>query len=383
MVEQRNTDKLAGIIIKVASAAVIIALCWYFKSTILYIILAAVVSLLSKPIAHGLSKLSIKGHRIPPGVIAIVSLLIVMAVLSTIVTQVFPVVGGIIHTVSLNMSDLSFNSDVIAGWFNKVNHWLIVNIPWLGYDFKMESTFGEWLGKNLNATNVTSVVGSVASALGSIGVGFVSIFFIGFFFVRDETLFSRIVGSMVPDRIEEEVKVAIKEIEYLLTRYFVGLLTEILGVAFICFFGLLLIPKIGLSASIGIAFIAGLLNIIPYIGPWIGAGIGTILGVFLKMTAEGPVPDVWVVISLILSVFLFAQIVDNFVFQPLIYSKSIKSSPLEIFIVILIAGHIGGILGMLVAIPTYTIIRVIASRFLRDFKPVRRLIESTEEQSTN
>ena len=127
----------------------------------------------------------------------------------------------------------------------------------------------------------------------------------------------------------------------------------------------------------------GLLNVIPYVGPWIGGAIGTILGVVLKYSsaaAVGVYPDFMMVIITLLAVFICTQLVDNFLFQPLIYSTSIKSSPLEIFIVLLMAGHLGGIVGMLVAIPAYTVIRVIASRFFSDFKPIRRLIAATDDK---
>ena len=119
-------------------------------------------------------------------------------------------------------------------------------------------------------------------------------------------------------------------------------------------------------------------------GPWIGTAIGTILGLVLKYSsaaALGVYPNFWVALATLLAVFLFTQLVDNFLFQPLIYSKSIKSSPLEIFIVLLMAGHVGGILGMLVAIPAYTVIRVIAARFFTGFKPIGRLLEATSEEN--
>ena len=67
-------------------------------------------------------------------------------------------------------------------------------------------------------------------------------------------------------------------------------------------------------------------------------------------------------------------------FQPLIYSTSIKAHPLEIFIVFLMAGHIGGVVGMLVAIPAYTVIRVIAMRFFYRFKIIQRLIPDLSEE---
>ena len=181
--------------------------------------------------------------------------------------------------------------------------------------------------------------------------------------------------------MEGEAISAISDIEHLLTRYFGGLLLEVLGVATLNFLGLWLIAKLGVYPALGIAFITGLLNVIPYVGPWIGAGIGIILGLVLKFSNAavlGIMPNFWIAVMTLLAIFLCTQLVDNFFFQPFIYSTSIKSSPLEIFIVLLMAGHVGGIVGMLVAIPAYTVIRVIAARFLRNFKPIRRLLEATE-----
>ncbi|MDE5732291.1 MAG: AI-2E family transporter, partial [Bacteroidales bacterium] len=163
----------------------------------------------------------------------------------------------------------------------------------------------------------------------------------------------------------------------LLSRYFSGILIEILGVALINFMGLLLIARLGFNASIGIAFLTGIFNIIPYVGPLLGGVIGTTLALVLKYSSTVPIGiDVsFLTFTIILiAIFCFTQLVDNFLYQPVIYSASIKSKPLEIFIVLLIVGHIGGPLGMIVAIPCYTVVRVIAYRFFRQIKPIRRLI---------
>ncbi|MBO6249428.1 MAG: AI-2E family transporter, partial [Bacteroidales bacterium] len=239
-----------------------------------------------------------------------------------------------------------------------------------------------WIKNAFDLSSITSVVGSVASALGSFAIGLFCVVFIGFFFIKDDKLFRRIVGSLVPDRVESEVINAIGDIEHLLTRYFGGLLLEVLGVATLDFLGLWLIARIGFYPAVGIAFMAGLLNVIPYVGPWIGTAIGVILGLVLKYSsaaALGVFPNFWIALITLLAVFIFTQMVDNFLFQPVIYSKSIKSSPLEIFIVLLMAGHVGGIVGMLVAIPAYTVIRVIAIRFFTGLKLIRRLVGAPDD----
>ena len=154
---------------------------------------------------------------------------------------------------------------------------------------------------------------------------------------------------------------------------------EVFGVALINFLGLLLIARLGFNAAIGIAFLTGILNVIPYVGPLLGGIMGTTLGLVLKYSSAVPIGlDVnFLTFTIILiAIFCFTQLIDNILYQPLIYSTSIKAKPLEIFIVLLIAGHLGGPLAMIVAIPSYTVVRVIAFRFFRHFKAIRRLIPS-------
>ena len=369
-----------------AAAVVIIALCWYFRSVLIYIILAAVVSLLGRPIMKLLRRIKVKGKSAPDWLLAILSLVLILGIFLGIVTQVIPVVSSIIQSVTSNLQTASFSTSEISRWMDKVNIWLIDRFPTIGRDFKIQDALVGWLKDTFDVSSVTSVVGSVASALGSFGVGLFSVVFIGFFFIKDDKLFRRIVGSLVPDKVEGEAIDAIGDIEHLLSRYFGGLLIEVLGVAALNFLGLWLIAKIGFYPAIGIAFMAGLLNVIPYVGPWIGAAIGVILGLVLKFSsaaALGVFPNFWVILITLVAIFAVTQMVDNFFFQPFIYSTSIKATPLEIFIVLLIAGHIGGIVGMLIAIPTYTVVRVIASRFFYDFKLVRRLIPDVENEDTS
>ena len=173
----------------------------------------------------------------------------------------------------------------------------------------------------------------------------------------------------------EALDKAVADIEHLLSRYFGGLVIEMLGVALLDFLGLWLIARIGFNYAIGIAFIAGILNVIPYVGPLIGEVLGVLLCVILKYGA-GVGLDVglgWFAL-IVLAIMFGTQLVDNFFYQPVIYSNSIQATPLEIFIVLLMAGHMGGALGMLVAIPAYTVVRVIAGRFFYDRKAVRRLM---------
>ena len=370
MEQERSIDRLARYIIIAATLAVLACLCWYFKSVLVYIIVAFVVSLIGQPVMRLLRKIRIRGKSAPDGLLAILTIFVILGTLILVVTQVIPVVTGIVRDAAV------LNSVTAEGNpLDRVNDWIVGLFPALGPDFNIITILMDKLREVTNVSNVTSVISSVTSFVTSLVVGLFSVVFISFFFVRDETLFRKIVSALVPDRMEGNLAKSLGDIEGLLSRYFVGLLIEMTGVALLDFLGLWIIARLGFSNALGIAFIAGILNVIPYVGPLIGEAVGVVLAVVLKYgTGVGLDVNIWIFALIVLAIMLTTQLVDNFVYQPLIYSTSIKASPLEIFIVILLAGHIGGVVGMLVAIPAYTVVRVIASRFFPDLKLVKRLI---------
>ncbi len=371
MEKQSNINKLAGYLINLGIAAAILLFCWYFRSTLIYVVLSFVVSLVCRPLVRGMRRISIKGKSAPDWLLAVVSIFIVLGGLILVVTQIIPVVVNIIRDASL-FSDMHLPE---GNLIENINGWIVSLIPGLTPDFDAVGPILNYL-KGLTADfSITSVLGSVVSVVADVGVGLFAVVFISFFFVKDEGLFARIVTALTPDRIEASVADAIADIEHLLSRYFVGLIIEMAAVALVDFLGLWAVARIGFGYALGIGFIAGLLNIIPYVGPLIGEVLGVLLCVVLKYGAGvGLDVNIWMFALIVLAVMLTAQLIDNFVLQPLIYSSSIQSTPLEIFIVMLMAGHMGGAVGMLAAIPAYTVVRVIAGRFFYDKKIVRRLM---------
>ncbi|MBP5210499.1 MAG: AI-2E family transporter [Bacteroidales bacterium] len=379
MENQRATDRLAGYVIKLGVIAIVAGLCWYFRSVLVYIILAFVVSLIGQPIMRLFKKIQIKGKSAPNWLLAIFTLLLIFAAILLVVTQIIPVVAGIIRDASI-----STNYIPDGNILEDIQTWIAANLPWLSSKLNVSDILFGHMKDLVNGDNVSSVIGSLASTVAGIAVGVFSVVFISFFFIKDEKLFTKIISALTPDRIEQSVCAAIEDIEKLLSRYFVGLIIEMIGVALVDFLGLLIIARIGFVYAIGIAFIAGLLNIIPYLGPLIGEILGVVLCVILKYgLGIGLNVNIWLFALIVLAIMLTAQFIDNFLYQPLIYSTSIHARPLEIFIVILIAAHIGGIAGMLAGIPAYTVVRVIASRFFYDKKAVRRLMPNVGKDWEN
>ena len=380
MEKKSNTELLAGWIMNVAVMGLILGLCWYFRSVLVYILAAFVVSLLGHPLMELMRKVKIRGKQLPDALLAVITIIIILTLLSFTVTQIIPVVLHIVRETSImNAQNVPYNS-----LLSQVNEAVIGFFPGLGPDFNIVTALLEQIRNVVSVTNVTSFLGSVASVTVGIVVGVFSIVFISFFFIKDDKLFGKIISALVPDSMEESVEKTLGEIVHLLSRYFLGLVIEVAGVIVVDFIGLWLIARIGPQYALGIAFIAGVLNVIPYVGPLIGEAIGVVLCVVLKYGAGmGLGVPIWAFAIIVFGVMLSAQLIDNFVYQPLIYSTSIKSTPLEIFIVLLIAGKMGGTLGLLVGIPVYTVIRVIAARFFYNHKAVRRLMPDIEKENTD
>lgn len=377
MEKERNIDKLAGYLIKLGGLAIIAFLCWYFKNILIYIAVAFVVSLVGRPVMKLLRRIHFGKFHFPDWFSAIVTILLIIGFLVLIITQLVPMVSNIIRDASVMNAKTYLESNPVE----RINEWLIGLFPSLGADFDLVAVVMEKLRELVSFSNVSGLVGSVASVVSSAFVGLFAVVFIAFFFLKDSNLFERIIYALVPDRIEQTMHTTLNDIKQLLSRYFVGLTLEMLGVALIDFLGLWIIARLDFSYAIGIAFIAGILNVIPYVGPLMGEAIGVILGIVLKIgVGAGLDVNLWMFALIILAIMLTAQLIDNFIYQPVIYSTSIKAHPLEIFIVLLMAGHIGGTVGMLVAIPVYTVLRVIALRFFHRFKPIQRLDPDLSEE---
>jgi predicted PurR-regulated permease PerM len=210
---------------------------------------------------------------------------------------------------------------------------------------------------------------SILGTISSFGMGLASVLFITFFFLKDRVLF--IVGAkkLIPDSHEEQILNSLEKINHLLSRYFIGLLLQ-LFIVFLLYLIVLLI--FGIPNAIIIAFLCAVLNIIPYIGPLIASVLAAILSMISHLGSDFQTEILPTTIYVLIG-FWIVQLIDNNLSQPIIFSKSVSSHPLEIFLVILIAGFLFGILGMVIAVPLYTILKVIGKEFFPDNKIIQLL----------
>ncbi len=326
------------------------------QSIIIYIAIAAVISLIGHPIIR-----FFKRRLIFPNTLAvIVTMLLFLSILAGLISMFIPLIMKQGENLSLlNIDQLQGN---VENLLNQINdYFLSHNIDILN-ELKNADLF-----KNMTA--IPNLLNSVIGTVGSLSIGLFSVIFITFFFMKDTHLVENSVYVMVNDKSESKLRKSIATIKSLLSRYFIGLLAQI-TILFVIYTIILLL--FGIENAIVISFLCALLNLIPYVGPLIGGFIMMFLtmssNLGLDFQTEILPTTIYVMIG-----YLIAQLVDNFVSQPLIFSNSVKSHPLEIFLVIMIGGVLFGVTGMIVAVPTYTAIKVILKAFLSDNKIVKSL----------
>lgn len=349
-------------ILKAVGIILGIALLFYFlyqiQSVIAYILIAAVITLIGRPIVLFLErKLKFKNT-----IAVIVTMVALLALLIGLISLFVPLIIKQGQNLSL------LNIDELQGSIENLYSEIITYFDLNHIDVEQSIKESDLLSK-IDYSLIPDFLNSVVSGLGSFSIGLFSVLFITFFFLKDSRLFENGILTLIPDGNESQWKNSSNKIKDLLSRYFVGLIFQILILFIIYTIGLLII---GVENAIVIAFLCALLNLIPYLGPLIGA----FLMLTLTMTSNLGLnfSDIILPKALwVLLVIAIGQLVDNFGSQPIIFSKSVKSHPLEIFLVILIAGILFGVIGLIIAIPTYTTIKVILKTFLSENKIVRNL----------
>ena len=332
---------------------------WKTQSVLVYIVIAAIISLIARPVVGFLKK----RLKLPNTLAVIITMGIFMNLIFGLISLFIPLISQQGQNLSLlNFNELVANTESIAQHLN--DYFLFYNL-----DLAKEINNIHFLSK---IKEVPTLLNSIISALGSLSIGLFSVLFIAFFFMKDSHLLHDSLLVIIPNKNEKRIAKSLNIIKNLLSRYFIGLVFQI-SILFVIY--AIVMTVFGIENGIVIAFLCALLNLIPYIGPIIGG----VLMLFLTMSSNLGQDFKLVILpttTFVLLGYVFAQLIDNFFSQPLIFSKSVKSHPLEIFLVIIICGLLFGVVGMVIAVPLYTAIKVILKEFLADNKIVKSLTKN-------
>lgn len=320
-----------------------------------YVVIAAIISLMGRPISFFLKK----RLKLSTTIAALLTMTFFVILMIGFVALFIPVIMQQSENLSLlNIAELERKVTFLLSEIASQTQWDWRN--WLSQQNITES---------LNLGAIPDFINRILEWLSNFTIGLFSVIFVSFFLLKDAQLLEKVIFVFLDNKTKPRVKSSLEKIKDLLSRYFLGLSLQI-TILLIIYSVVLLIFDIP-NAFI-IAFLCALLNLIPYIGPLISGLLMMVLSLTANidpsLNAINFDKTLYVMIG-----FAIGQLVDNFFSQPIIFSNSVKSHPLEIFLIIMMAGLLFGTIGLVFAIPLYTALKVIFKEFYANNKIVKSL----------
>lgn len=348
------------------AGALIIGFVWQFQSLTLYFLTSVALSFIGRPVVAWVANKKIGSRRLGFSLGAAVALVFMFLIATGVVMLFAPLVQEQIAALSrLNAQQLTvhWNRALAA-----VDLWT-EGIDLSGEGMANSAYLAEQAADLVHLDDAGSLFSGILASIGNVFVSTFSVLFMAFFLMREPALFKDLVLKLTPDSRQEAMSRIFERSGHLLTRYFGGLVIQVSIVTVVVGLGLTLL---GIPHGWLLGLLAGLFNLIPYMGPILGFGFGT-----LVMISSGVE---WDAFGWALAVYLAAQGVDNVFTQPVIFAKRVFAHPLEIFVVISVAGTVAGAGGMVLAIPTYTLFRIVANEFLQEFSWIQALTKSMDDR---
>lgn len=354
------------IIISILLALTGVLFVWYFSNIVFYILAAGVISVIGRPLVDFLDELKAGRFRLPHVVSTLLTLIIILLVGISFFSLFVPLVAQqarVFSTIDTQSLARAFAGPLAS--MDNLFHQLSILQPGQG----VQEAMLESLKSIASVATFTNAFNYIVSFTGAFLMGVFSILFMSFFFLKDERLLFDSFLLLIPEKYNGAAVRIIAEAKRLLTRYFLGLCMELAAMITLITLGLTIF---GVPNALLIGFIGGLMNIIPYLGPLIGGVIGIVIGIAGSLSM-GAYTSILPLSLTIAGVFAGSNLVDNILLQPVIYSNSVKAHPIEIFLIIIIFGTLFGITGMILAVPAYTVLRIILREFFSEMRLIKKL----------
>jgi predicted PurR-regulated permease PerM len=367
MRELYQKNKLFFLILIVAAIGYLV---WYFAEIVIFIIVAGVLSIIGSPLVDLFDKIKIGKFRFPHILSVIMTLFLILLLFFGMFSLFIPLVlneAAMISNIDGKQIAMFYQTEAAA-----LQHTLI-HLGIMPRGATIESTVKHAVLKIIDFGMFSNILSSIISFTGNFFFNLFSIVFLSFFFLKDNKMLPRFILLITPEKYEDQIKSVMFKSKDLLSRYFIGLIIQI--IANIVSYSLALY-LVGVSNPLVIGFFTGIIIIVPYLGGIISMLMGVILGVTGVISA-GEYTMIMPMALRIIGAMFVVQTIDNNIFAPLIQGKSVKAHPVEIFLVVIAAASIGGIAGMIVAVPVYGFVKIVAHEFLSNFRIVRHISEKS------
>ena len=357
---------------------ILLAAVWYFRNIVVYILVSGVLSIMGRPLVDLFCRIRIWKWKFPRVLAPLFALIIIWGSILLFLYIFIPLVTKQInHFTGIDSEKIV---RLIEGPLEKIEKLFVSLNPSISDTLSLKAYIASKVSEVLSIDMIQDFIGSIIGVLGNVVVAIFSISFITFFFLKDQHLFFESILMWIPDRYVDNVTRALNSIKKLLTRYFIGIVIQSTCIMILIDIGMTIIG-IEFHQALVMGLIIGILNVIPYVGPWLGLFIAIIMGVASHINQDFNTVVIPLVYYMII-VEAVTHTIDNVVFQPVIFSSSVKAHPLEIFVVVLAAGFAAGVPGMILGIPTYTVLRVFAREFFYGFKAVQKITSSLSDENS-
>lgn len=336
-------------------------LCWYFSQILICIIIAGIISIIGYPLVELFDRIHYKKLRLPHALNVFLTLILILAIILGLLSFFIPLV--VKETSMISAIDWQKLFDFYRPQFLWLQHTLI-QYGVINKDATFESLLKDNLSHIVDLSIFSNILSGVISFAGTLFFFVFTILFLSFFFLLDVMMLPNFILMLVPQKYENQTKNIMRKSKAVLSRYFIGLFINVL--VMIASYSISL-SIVGVKGALVIAFFAGIVNIIPYVGPLLAIGTGIILSV-TGVVSEGNYGAVGSTILVVFIAMLVVIMLDNVLYSPMIQGKSVKVHPIEIFLVIIAAGSIGGIPAMIIAVPSYAFLKIVGEEFFSQFR---------------
>lgn len=309
----------------------------FIATLFLPILTAGFLYYLLNPITSLLEKINIK-RKIAAPIIILAFISVVVVLILTLIPAIITQVAQLLENLPKVVADLEtqLTKWEEQEWFQEINVDELVDS--FGLSLKSVSDF--------LITNVTSSLSSLVGIVANTAIFVVTVPIILFYMFRDGEKLPQAISRFLPAEYRTEMIGLLGQMNQTISSYISGQALVCLFIGIFTYLGYMLI---GLPYALLFGLIAGVTNIIPYLGPFIGAAPAVILAITIS-----PVQA----LKVALVVLVIQQIESNLI-SPNIIGKSLDIHPLTIIIILLVAGNLAGVLGMIMAVPTYAVTKTI------------------------
>ncbi|HDG7091102.1 cell elongation protein CozEb [Staphylococcus aureus] len=319
-----------------------------FKTIAAPIIVSLILFYLFNPIVN-----MMECYRIPRVAGISIIYLAVVGVITLIVNLLIPIIGSQVDSLVknspqyleklINSIDKIANNTFFSSYYSQINDWLNSlpkKIP------SMLSEFTDGFG---------SKIATFAETIANIGVVIVTTPFVLFFMLKDGHHFKEFSTNIMPPKFRKDFHDLLEKMSVQVGSYIQGQIIVSFCIGILLFIGY---SVIGLKYSLVLASIAAVTSVVPYLGPTIAISPAIVIAA---------ITSPWMLLKLAV-VWTLVQFVEGHFISPNIMGKTLKIHPLTIIFILLCAGKLLGIVGVILGIPGYAILKVLVTHLFQLFK---------------